>query len=656
MKPDNKFFTNYQKTREQTGYKPRHECTLEDYQKIGFMSGLEIHQQIDSEKKLFCRCPAGHYHDKSEFDAEVVRHMRPTLSELGEYDGTALMEFKTRKNIFYHLKYETACTYEVDDTPPFLMNEEAMKVAIEIALLLKQNIVGELHITRKQYLDGSIPTGFQRTGIVGVAGSFPLGKKEIRLIQMSIEEDSCREVSDIGHDRVYVTDRLGMPLVEMVTHPDFKTPDEVAEGGQYLRYLTRSTGKVRTGMGAARQDVNVSVTGGTRVEIKGVPRIRSIPELTHHEAFRQVALLAIRDELKKRWPKGKKWSLTHRKLKSLKDCGKHPMVKAALERGDEVQKINLPAFGGLMSFYTGPQRMFADEISDRLKVIACIEKPNMIHSEMFHNGLPQGIWSELRQRLEGKSGDAQIILWGPKGDIDMALETITERCELAFLGVPNETRKSMPDGSTIFERVLPGPDRMYPDTDSVPIPISEKLIAKIERSLPKPISHWQNQLKKWKAPEGTHRYLLSKNLCPQIQRDSKKFGIPAGFLCTLWGQRVKQMEGIYPDLEYQWVSDLIEEVSRRGIHVNILKALILARFKNPQMTFDGLLGEVEYKKKSMKEIIKLARTLGKRIDAERKQMSPESRINFLMGLVAPVARGNVDLRQLKQNLTENNHE
>ncbi|MCK4462333.1 MAG: Glu-tRNA(Gln) amidotransferase GatDE subunit E, partial [candidate division Zixibacteria bacterium] len=271
---------NYVRTKTLVGYIPRKAATAEVYAGLGFKCGLEIHQQLMTDKKLFCRCPAGVYHDKEDFDAEVIRHMRPTLSELGEYDGTALMEFKTKKNIVYRLKNETACTYEIDDTPPFPIDRQALDIAIQIALMLKTNIVGELHITRKQYLDGSIPTGFQRTAIVGIEGEIPLAGKTVRIIQLSIEEDSCREVSDIGHWRIYATDRLGMPLIEMVTYPDMTTPSEAAEAGQYLRFLARSSGLVRTGIGAAREDVNVSITGGTRVEIKGVAHIVWIPELT----------------------------------------------------------------------------------------------------------------------------------------------------------------------------------------------------------------------------------------------------------------------------------------------------------------------------------------------------------------------------------------
>ena len=272
---------NYEKSRNAIGYVDRKEATQADYDRIGFMSGLEVHQQLATKEKLFCRCPAGIFQKPDEYDAELLRHMRPTLSEMGEYDGTALMEFKTRKNIVYRIAHRTACTYEVDDTPPFPINPEALQYALEIALASKLKIVGEVHITRKQYLDGSIPTGFQRTAILGIDGEIQLKHKKVRLIQLSVEEDACREVSDIGHTRIYRTDRLGMPLIETVTYPEMVNPDEVEEACNYIRFLNRSTGRVRTGIGAGREDVNVSCTGGTRIEVKGVAHTKWIPEVTH---------------------------------------------------------------------------------------------------------------------------------------------------------------------------------------------------------------------------------------------------------------------------------------------------------------------------------------------------------------------------------------
>src|SRR3990170_1803261 len=203
-------------------FKPFDEMTESDYAAVGFKSGLEIHQQLLTSKKLFCRCPAGHYSDA--YDAEILRHMRPTLSELGEYDGTALMEFKTKKEIIYQINHRTVCTYEMDDTPPFELNDEALDIALGIGMLYRCTMVDEIHIARKQYLDGSIPTGFQRTTIVGVNGTIPYKDRSIAIIQLGLEEDACREVSDVGHRRIYITDRLGMPLIETVTAPDMFTP------------------------------------------------------------------------------------------------------------------------------------------------------------------------------------------------------------------------------------------------------------------------------------------------------------------------------------------------------------------------------------------------------------------------------------------------
>ncbi|MDZ4122171.1 MAG: Glu-tRNA(Gln) amidotransferase subunit GatE, partial [Candidatus Cloacimonadaceae bacterium] len=455
---------NWKNTRDIVGWVNLRDANEETYRSLGFMCGLEVHQQLLTRKKLFCRCRSGIYHDFAVYDAELIRHMRPTLSELGEYDGTALMEFKTRKNIIYRIKNDTACTYEMDDTPPFPINREALENAMQIALLLKMNIVGELHITRKQYLDGSIPTGFQRTTILGIEGEIPLPQKKIRIIQFSVEEDSCREVSDIRHTRIYYTDRLGMPLCEVVTYPDMLTPNEAAEAGYYIRYLTRSSGKVRSGIGAARQDVNVSITGGTRVEIKGVAHICWIPALTHTEAFRQKALLTIKAELAHRGLKAGTWQPLSKELPA--DDWKHiPLLQTLLKEGWKPVGINLPGFAGILSWFTQPGKCFADEISDRLKVIACLEKPNMYHCEDLQPQLSETDLARLKINLCASREDAQIFFWTPPEDMQTAIETIFERCKMAFEGVPNETRKSFPDGTSIFERVLPGADRMYPDTD-----------------------------------------------------------------------------------------------------------------------------------------------------------------------------------------------
>ena len=580
---------NYTETKKATGYLPRIKAKQKDYDRIGFMSGLEVHQQLRTKEKLFCHCPAGQFQKIDEYDAELIRHMRPTLSELGEYDGTALMEFRTRKNIVYHIKNETACTYEVDDTPPFPLNREALDIALEISLLSKLNIVGEVHITRKQYLDGSIPTGFQRTAIIGVEGEIQLSKKTVKLIQLSIEEDSCREVSDIGHYRVYRTDRLGMPLIETVTYPDFVNPDEVKEGADYIRFLNRSTGKVRTGIGSTRADVNVSCKGGTRVEIKGVAHNAWMPELTHIEAFRQWALLLIRDHLTKTIKEQGAWKVSSKEI-SLSDFS---FIRGAITAHDpesvKIFAVNLPTFQGVLSHFTQPGQMFADEIAGRLKVVACIEKPNMIHSEMSGVGIGEKNWEKIRTLLGSKEEDAQVIFWGPEEDIKTALETVEERCKMAFAGVPNETRKGLDDGTTIFERVLPGADRMYPDTDSAPIPLEDSAIEKISQTLPEDIFRRIEQLKQWQVPIDTFTYILKKNLSPLIERIHESTGIPYKFISTLFAHRLKRIEGKFPRLpefSYEKVEELMQFICKKKLDPVIARKMLPILYQHPKWTLN----------------------------------------------------------------------
>lgn len=645
---------NFHATKEESGYVEFKTATDEDYKKIGFKCGLEIHQQLKTEKKLFCRCPASVYHKIDEYDAEIIRHMRPTLSELGEYDGTALMEFRTRKNITYRIKNETTCTYEIDDTPPFKINTEALKIAIQISLLAKQSVVGELHIIRKQYLDGSIPAGFQRTGIIGIEGEIPLKNKTIRLIQLSIEEDSAREISDIGHERVYRTDRLGMPLIETVTYPDMLTPFEAAEACQYLRFLVRSTGNVFVGIGAARQDVNVSAEGGTRVEIKGVAHIKWIPLLTHNEAFRQVALLKIREQLLKRI-KPTEWKmnvveLDYNKLKS----SAHYILKAK-EENKKLIAVNLPNFKGILSHFTQPGKMFSNEITDRLKVIACLEHPNMLSSEMPR---PEFFFADgdyIKEALKSGENDAQIIFWTDEYDRQIAIETIEERCQMAFEGVPNETRKGLPDGTTIFERVLPGADRMYPDTDSAPIQIPEEWIEEIKQTLPHDVSDEMNTLTEWKVPESSWTYILRNNLMMMIRRINYETDVPFNYIAKLYSFDLNHLEGQNKpseDFSYSKVLGLFRFVKEENLHHEISRPMLIELYQQPNMRFDSILEQLNFKRRDKEKLKSYIPLLSEKFDQINSSKEPDAKFHWIMGQIRDKAIGNIALTELSKLVKE----
>lgn len=651
MDKDFKAEKNYKISKANVGYTSRIKTPLKTYKKLGFMSGLEVHQQLKTKEKLFCRCPAGLYSDFDDYDAELIRHMRPTLSEMGTYDGTALMEFRTKKNIIYRIKNETTCTYEVDDTPPFPINREALDYAVQIALQLKLNIVGELHITRKQYLDGSIPTGFQRTAIIGIEGEIPLKKKKIRIIQLSIEEDSCREVSDIRHERIYLTDRLGIPLIETVTYPDMKTPDEVMEAAQYIRFLNRSSGKVRIGNGAGREDVNVSITGGTRVEIKGVSHNKWIPELTHNEAFRQKALLIIKDELNKRIPNVKKWKPNFKNVDfDVSDIG-YDAIKKAMNNGWKLIACNLPEFEGILSHFLQPEKTFADELEGRLKVIACLEKPNCVHSEDMNPVFSKSLLKQRAKLLNSNTNDAQIVFWAPQEDIQTACETIEERCRMALEGVPNETRKALEDGTTIFERVLPGADRMYPDTDSAPIPIEDEYIEKQRKKLPIDLIMRLKQLKKWQVPDDCYHYVLRNNLVPEIERISSDLRIDPKYAATIFAHSLKHIEGqLIPDIPFPYakVYDMFKFVLDKKISFDIIKSILPVIYLHSQMEFESVLNSLKYEKYTKEVVMKNVSSLQSMFPKINTSKNPLAAEKWIMGNLRPIALGNISLRELNK--------
>jgi len=526
-----------------------------DYEEVGLKVGLEVHQQLLTEKKMFCQCPAGLY--TRDHDGSVLRHMRPTLSELGEYDGTALMEFKTRKNIIYLLHTANVCTYEMDDTPPFLVNPKAIDIAIEQCLMLGCDIVDEVHIARKQYLDGSIPTGFQRTAIVGVEGSLPFRNRKLTITQVSVEEDSCREVSDRGHLIVWRTDRLGMPLIETVTGPDLRTPAEVEEAILLIGRVCRSTGHVRVGLGASRQDVNVSVRGGRRVEIKGVPKAGWAPRLVHGEAVRQVNLLRLRQELNDRgfcsptdivvehldvtdvvadsaleFLTSACWERLH--AESIR--------RAVLEIGEGpfcVRAVRLHELAGTLGWPTQPNRDFSDELRGRVRVIAALDNaPILLHSENWPDGA-EGELYRLREALGCTDKDAMVVVWGAERDTLTAAEEIRLRYVDAIDGVPHETRQPFADGSTDFERILPGPDRMYPDTDSPPQRVTRDRVERLQAPLPEPPWLREDRYGGAGVPKQVIHFLIRRGGARLVDLVVAECGADLRRACFFFGERIK---------------------------------------------------------------------------------------------------------------------
>jgi len=257
-----------------------------DYEKLKFKSGLEIHQQLDSGK-LFCGCPSILRSDEPDF--EIKRKLHAVAGEFGKVDVAAKHQAELDKEFIYKGYHGNTCLVELDEEPPHEINKEALKIAIQIGLLMEMKILPITQIMRKTVIDGSNTTGFQRTVLVAREGFIETKSGRVGIDYLYLEEDSARNISREKHKEIYNLDRLGIPLVEVVTAPDVKNAEHAKEVALKIGEILRSC-KVKRGIGTIRQDVNISIRGENRVEIKGMQDMSIFLKAIENEIIRQKKL------------------------------------------------------------------------------------------------------------------------------------------------------------------------------------------------------------------------------------------------------------------------------------------------------------------------------------------------------------------------------
>ncbi len=236
-----------------------------DYSKLGFKAGLEIHQQLDTPK-LFSWAPS--FLRSDEPDYTVKRKLHAVAGEGGEVDVAVKHEALLNKDFYYEGYNDTTTLVELDEAPPKEINEEALDVALQVALLLNCEIYQTTQVMRKTVIDGSNTSGFQRTVLIGHDGYLETSFGNVPIDTVCLEEDSARRIKSEKNSVTFRLDRLGIPLVEIATAPAMKNPDQVKEAALKLGEILRAC-RVKRGIGTIRQDVNVSIKGHDRVEIKG---------------------------------------------------------------------------------------------------------------------------------------------------------------------------------------------------------------------------------------------------------------------------------------------------------------------------------------------------------------------------------------------------
>jgi glutamyl-tRNA(Gln) amidotransferase subunit E len=460
--------------------------TAYDYDDLGLVAGLEIHQQLDTATKLFCSCPTEE-RDPDSAARSFTRYLHPTKSELGELDEAALEESRVERE-FEYLAYDSTCLVEEDEEPPHRLDDEAQSVALQIADLLDMEPVDQAHVMRKLVIDGSNTSGFQRTALVAQDGAIETSDGPVGVEDLLLEEESAQRVEEREGGVTFSLDRLGVPLVEIGTRPDIDSPDQAREAAETIGMLLRSTGAVKRGLGTIRQDVNVSIAEGARVEIKGVQALDQIDEIVRQEVGRQVELLDIRGELRERDAYvGEVCDVSG----VFEDTGSG-VISGALSGGGKVMAVPLYGFDGLVGREIQPDRRLGTELSDHAKRHGA---GGIFHTdELPAYGVTDAEVEALREAVgageqpPAGSEDAVAIVAADAGTAELAIEAAAERAAAAIEGVPEETRGANDDGTTRYLRPLPGAARMYPETDVPPVELDpsavetpELLTEKVER-------------------------------------------------------------------------------------------------------------------------------------------------------------------------------
>ncbi|HHQ45555.1 MAG TPA: Glu-tRNA(Gln) amidotransferase subunit GatE [Candidatus Altiarchaeales archaeon] len=473
-----------------------------DYEKLGFKCGLEIHQQLDTHK-LFCPCPSAIRDDAP--DITVERQMRAVPGEMGGVDPAALHEFLRGRKLVYEAYEDTNCLIELDEEPPAPLNREALEISLQVALLLNATPVDVIQAMRKTVVDGSNTTGFQRTMLVAMDGSLETSLGNVGIPSICLEEDAARKIKEDDGVVTYRLDRLGIPLVEIATDPDIKNPAHAKEVAERLGSILRAC-KVKRGLGTIRQDLNVSIANGERIEVKGVQDLTLISKIVEGEVERQLMLIELKKKLIEAKISAKDFEVQFVDLKNIFEKSESKVLKKALDvKNPVILGVKLKNLKGELKGRFGPE-------------LAMYAKANSNVKGLFHTdelpayGITEYEVSNVSKAVGCSQEDAFAIIAGEKEQAEKALNAVLDRCKTALECVPDETRTAKDDGTTAYMRPLPGRERMYPETDELLIEVSQKTLEEIRKTLP--------ELREEKAKR-FEEMGLSAELASQLSRDGK---------------------------------------------------------------------------------------------------------------------------------------
>ncbi len=606
-----------------------YELTDDDFKELGFHAGIEVHHQLRSKRKLFCNCPPILEEDPNNADYHFFRYFRPVLGEMGDFDPGMLVEFEKGYKVIYNACERNTCTYEFDETPPFYPDMETVKKGFLLAFYFGCSALAEeIVVNRKQYLDGSITTGFQRTFIIARDGFVPVGNKEVRVSNLHIEEDAARRVNwDDTSDRTvyYNLDRLGVPLTEIITdHKDINTPTEFIELTKKIGLVLRLSHIGRRGLGSVRQDINISIAGGDRAEIKGVQDIALFDTLCRHEVVRQQSLLDIKEEMEKREITKEDFEHTYVDISHVFNSEEDTKVFATI----------FPKMKGLFGLEIQPNKDFGQEIFEKSMLITGIKVEDHFHSDEldpnavrqrsdrpFRLAITSKLYETICSIIKPQENDSIVLVRGPERRAMHAMKKIVERVKQALDGVPQETRRFLLNGNTEYLRTIHGKERIYPDTDTPPIVIPLSDIKKWKKEVS--ISPWKilSKLESYGLNPDQIELLVRTEEVEKFFEYGKNINPFLAYRLLVELPREKSREGItitdtITDKLYEGIKT--QKITKDQIHL-VLPHLL----KDPNQSFSQIKEEIGFepiKPEELKEIIK--QVINEVVDADKLKGNP----------------------------------
>ncbi len=622
-----------------------------NYSEIGLRVGLEIHQQLDTKTKLFCSCPTLLSEDPLRNSVIIERRLRVGKSELGEIDPAALFEYRRGRVFRYIAPKENTCLVELDEEPPHDVNREALIISLAIAMALNSSIVDEIYFMRKIVVDGSNTSGFQRTAIIALGGYVESSQGSVRIQTIALEEDSARKLSEENGVVTYVLDRLGIPLIEISTAPDIRSPEQAEEVAFRIGMLMRLTGKVKRGLGTIRQDLNISIRGGAKIEIKGVQRLELISKIVELEAYRQYRLLQLKEEIIRR---GLSEDLiSEESIKDLTEIlSKYKtkltrFIRETLEKGGRAFVLPLRGFKGLLGFELGPNRRFGTELADYARAWGGVG--GLIHSdELPRYGIDEEIIKEIYDALSlNRDSDAFIIIIDQRDKVLKAFDAVIKRIKQAFRGVPEETRAANEDGTTRYMRPQPGAARMYPETDILPIRVTKELIAEAMKYVPEPFDvKLKRFIEDHKISKDLAEALLRSKYLALYEELVNKFRdkVSPQLIASTLINTIKALssEGLDTSIiEEKDLVDIFTELAQNRFSKELIPDILREKIKDPEKSISDIISKLNIRVLSLEELDLL---IDKVISENKEEIIKrrEKAFSFVMGKVMDQVRGRID--------------